>query len=225
MTFHLVLPNGKQYSIRNVDTLDTALRNKDLFNLSQTTSVSFATEGFDEESQSSLRYIHLMIKSMDRINNMINNSHSVYYAQAHPANYGYASYVPVEFEGLDAFYDLFRGSSIPVSGTDDRMSVGGMNAGIRLNVQISRDADGHPTGASVSGHMPTLVSGLAYQYLIDKTAICRVTDADLESLKLFLAIQNGTSINAEIGTKLIDTFIQVTLPALKKMDYVSLTVT
>ena len=216
LTFRLELSDGRNFALRNLQNFLEALDRKGTLSISQKSNVDFSVLEIDPESERWLRFIRLNIKTMQRINAMIDNSHSGYYASKHPASFGYKSYVPVEYETADAFYDLAQGSDLETVDGTSRVHVGPVDALVHLDVRVERDDDGRPIEVHVTGDVPRVWEGYAYHYLVHENAIVRVA-ADLRDglLEIFDTKCTGR-LEAIIGRRYVETFLGETLPLLTR---------
>ena len=214
LSFRLMLPGGKSYALRNLPNFLNAYDNKRVLELSKTASADFSKLRLDKESNPYLRYIYLNMESMRRINEMINSSHSFYYAQKHTANYGYTSYVPIDFETLDAFYELAGERNIAIAGTKESFHVGG-KAEISYFITTEKDASGKVVKRKTQIEDYRIMEGYVHTYLILSSRLCRITTDDLAVLK---RIRARNLNRMTIGKGQESDWNEVILPNLQKIS-------
>lgn len=216
VTFRLELSSGRTFALRNLQNFLDALDGKGTLSISQKSHVDFSGLEIDPGSERWLRFIRLNMKTMRRINAMIDNSHSGYYASKHPASFGYKSYVPVEYETADAFYDLAQGSDLETADGASRVHVGPVDTPVHLDVRIERDGEGRPLEAHVTGDVPHVWEGYVYHYLVLDNAIIRIPAEERDGLLGLFATRRAGRLEANVGRKYVETFLGETLPLLMR---------
>lgn len=216
LTFRLELSSGKSFALRNLQNFIDAFDRKGALSISQKNGVDFSAFEADPESERWLRFIRLNMKTMQRVNAVIDNSHSGFYASKHSANFGYKSYVPVEYETADAFYDLAQGSDLEAAEGTSRIHVGPVDALVHLDVRIERDDEGRPLEVRVTGGVPHVWEGYVYHYLVLEDAIIRVTAEERDRLLGLFDTRHAGKLEATVGRKYVEVFLRETLPLLMR---------
>ena len=175
LSFRLKLPGGKSYALRNLPNFMEAYRGKEELELSMATSVDFSLVRLDEESLSYFRYIYINMESMRMLTDMVNSSYSGYYGQSHWTSFEYISYVPVDFDTVDAFYELAEGRDLTLAGTKERFHVGGDLGKIDYVVSPVKDASGNVAEREAKIEEYQIVEGFVHTYLFLPSRLCRLT--------------------------------------------------
>ena len=219
LSFRLQLPGGKSYAIRNLPNFLHAYQYKEEFSISKTTSIDFSKESLDEDSLPYLRYIRINMVTMRRINQMIDSSHSFSYAHAHPASFGYTSYVPIDFETLDAFYELAEGKELAVDGTKTPFHVGGEVERLAYYVTTEKDTKGNTEKIELQIEPYELREGYVHSYLLTRTRLCRVTQKEMSVLQ---NLSKNHLDKMTIGKGQLEDWEKKILPALQNTSLLDL---
>lgn len=206
----------KLYLIKNLTDFVNSVEAKEEMKLGTKNSISFASNGIEENSKELYRFIKNEVKTAS----IKAAEASLYYGRNYATEIG--SNIALYGRTLDEFYCLMDGKSFPFldkSTINKKIgeAVCGKNSPkIKLSMKAIYDDDGSFDGIEVDGKKNEFADGADYKYFFDGSNLNRIAEDELGILRTFWENEYSSQICFKVGRRNLSEFYYKVLPLIKE---------
>ena len=224
-SLHLSFTVGKtgerEYVLRSLEKLVSAVQQKGTFTLSTKASIDFSKADFTEEAQRWYDFIRSRVRNIEMLNQRLDRGY--YYSP----QLSVGSSIPLEGSDLDLIYDMTQGTELPSTAdgsgslTYVKVRPGVVRADIFLTPMPPKSKK--PLYIEMKGSIPRLLKGNQYRYILDSDQFGRVSDEELKVLTPYRSIAGSDgAFSCRIGLKKFPEFYYRVLPMLRDSGQINL---
>lgn len=210
----------KLYVVKNLTELVHIVENHREMKLGKNHSISFGTDGFDEESQALYRFIKSEVK--------IAMMRSAELFKKYDYDFGeLKAYISLYGRTLDEFFNLMEDKSFPFTCKTTGEKTSGealcLVKSPQIKLHIKRYIEDNSfEGIILSGKLPNFVIGNDYKYFFDGKNLCRINDNSHELLESIRRSSYTDDISIIIGRRNLSEFYHRMLPMLDEFAEVEI---
>ncbi len=224
VTFRISNENGKYYICRNLNDMLEAYDNQSVLGISKKAQIDFAACDFADDALKWVDFIRRRSSENEGVNEKLAKR-----------NFGYGRSIAFRHDQnlagafLDYFYETAEGTSIVYEDKSNGIKGAKIDVGsydVRFCVELDNitDARGRFAGISVSGLIPVLLKGGAYDYTLDEKHLSRVSQRDKKMLYPFgKAADESGYFRFNVGLSHFREFYYRVLPGLSENPSVEVT--
>ncbi|MCR4892177.1 MAG: DEAD/DEAH box helicase [Lachnospiraceae bacterium] len=218
LSFKLGKGGKRLYVLRNLKEFVQCVVTESVLALSKTETVNFSELDFRKSSLPLYRFIERRVGEIRDVNRKLENQ--LYYGRYISRSFAMEYQQDLKGSLLDAFYDTYEGNSCEfqdkTNGIKDAV-IKIAHTKMRFHLESERisDARGTFAGVAVSGFIPVMIKGSSFKYILNKTALSRITEEEERLLAPFRGVADAAGyFRFQVGRPSLQEFYYRVLPGL-----------
>ncbi|MCR5685651.1 MAG: DEAD/DEAH box helicase [Lachnospiraceae bacterium] len=223
LSFRIGLKGTRMYQLKSLHEFAEAYEMEKVFRLGKNVEIDFDRQDFTDESESWLSFVMQRISDNDMVNSRIQSRRYWGYSSVSLQNKEI-----LEGATLDRFYDIAEGTDCAYankkSGTDGTLRVGHKAVRMEITSRCMKNSSGKILGIDIDGRMPVLLKGSRDSYMLDSTALSRISKEEDASLRPFEKASDSTGkVHFRIGKSNLAEFYYRIVPILIEQPFIDYT--
>ena len=223
LSFKIGEKDGKMYQLKSLRNLADAFEQEGIFNLGKNCDINFKTRDFTEESEPVLGFLMQRVSDNENVNDRISERR---WWSARTARVNLTNKEVLEGATLDRFYDVMEDrvcGLVDKKGKSGRILVGHKPVHMEMRIAPLKTAGGRKLGVEVNGEMPLIIKGSMGSYMLDHTALSRISKEEERALRPFSGVSDPSGkIHFTIGLENLAEFYYRVIPKLMDQPFMDI---
>lgn len=223
LSFKIGQGNNRMYQLKSLRAFADALEGETVLNLGKNCVIDFAGSDFTDESQPWIGFLMQKISDNESANEHLVGGRRWYSGSV---KVSLTNREILEGATLDRFYDIMEGHECALAdknGKPGRIRVGHKSVHMEIRISPLKSATGRKLGIEVNGVMPMLIKGSMDSYMLDHTALSRISREEERALRPFERVSDPSGrIHFTIGLDNIAEFYYRVVPMLEERQFIDL---